>query len=117
MLLLRRKEKLFFRPICLHFCADDVKNNHIKTKKKKNCCSVFVVSREKVMSGTRTRGQKRRRGERDVWDLIVNNDDICFQHILPRLNSMDLKFLYEVNTETRKLIKRSSREKELKERF
>ena len=66
------------------------------------------------MSGMRTRGQKRRRGERDVWDLIVNNDDICFQHILPRLNSMDLKFLYEVNGETRKLIKRSSRKEELK---
>ena len=69
------------------------------------------------MSGVRTRAQKRRMGERDVWDLIVNNDDICFKHILPRLNSMDLKFLYEVNGETRKLIKRSSREEELKEEF
>ncbi|CAL6300594.1 unnamed protein product [Bathycoccus prasinos] len=56
-------------------------------------------------------------GERDVWDLIVNNDDICFKHIIPRLNGTDLKFLYEVNTETRKLIKRSSREKELEGRF
>jgi len=56
-------------------------------------------------------------GERDVWDLIVNNDDICFKHIIPRLNGTDLKFLYEVNRETRKLIKRSSREKELKGRF
>ena len=31
--------------------------------------------------GVRTRAQKRRIGERDVWDLIVNNDDICFKHI------------------------------------
>jgi hypothetical protein len=101
-----------------HFCADDDgKNKHVKTKKKKNTAAVFVASREKVMSGMRTRGQKRRIGQRDVWDLIVNNDDICFQHILPRLNSMDLKFLYEVNGETRKLIKRSSREEELKEKF
>ena len=52
-----------------------------------------------------------------MWDLIVNNDDICFQHILPRLNATDVKFLYGVNTETRKLIKRSSRKGELKERF
>jgi len=52
-----------------------------------------------------------------VWDLIVNNDDICFQHILPRLNRTDVKFLYEVNTETRKLIKRSSRKGELKKGF
>jgi len=52
-----------------------------------------------------------------VWDLIVNNDDICFKHILPRLNRTDVKFLYEVNTETRKLIKRSSRAGDLKEMF
>ena len=64
-----------------------------------------------------TRAQRRRRGERDVWDLIVNNDDICFKHILPRLNGTDIKFLYEVNTETRKLIKRSSRKVELRKKF
>jgi hypothetical protein len=57
-------------------------------------------------------------GERDsLWDLIVNNDDICFKHILPRLNSNDVKFLYDVNTETRKLIKRSSRMGDLKKKF
>jgi hypothetical protein len=80
---------------------------------------VFLASRDKrqIMSGVRTRAQKRRIGERDVWDLIVNNDDICFKHILPRLNSTDVKFLYGVNTETRKLIKRSSRESDLKKRF
>ena len=42
--------------------------------------------------------------------------DIVEKHILPRLNRTDVKFLYEVNTETRKLIKRSSREGELKKR-
>ena len=67
--------------------------------------------------GARTRAQKRRMGERDVWSLIVNNDDICFKHILPRLNRTDLKFLYGVNTETRKLIRRSSRAGDLKEKF
>jgi hypothetical protein len=56
-------------------------------------------------------------GQRDLWDVIVKNDDICFQHILPRLNSTDVKFLYEVNTETRKLIKRSTRARDLKKRF
>ena len=70
-----------------------------------------------MSSGVRTRAQKRRMGERDVWSLIVNNDDICFKHILPRLNGTDLKFLYEVNSETRKLIKRSSRKVELKKGF
>jgi len=72
------------------------------------------MMRSSSSSGVTTRGQKRRMGERDsLWDLIVNkNDDICL-----RLNRTDVKFLYEVNTETRKLIKRSSRASDLKERF
>ena len=70
-----------------------------------------------MSSGARTRAQKRRIGERDLWSLIVKCDDICFQHILPRLNATDLKFLYGVNTETRKLIKRSSRAGDLKKKF
>ena len=58
--------------------------------------------------------------ERDslsLWDVIVKCDDICFTHILPRLNRTDLKFLYGVNSETRALIKRSSRKGELKKGF
>ena len=30
-------------------------------------------------------------GARDVWDVVVNNDDICFKHVLPRLNWTDVK--------------------------
>ena len=68
--------------------------------------------------GVATRSRKRKIAQRDsLWDLIVNNDDICFTHILPRLDLNDVKFLYEVNTETRKLIKRSIRESDLKEMF
>ena len=43
--------------------------------------------------------------------------DIVEKHVMCKLNRTDLKFFYEVNTETRKLIKGSSREKELKGRF
>ena len=49
--------------------------------------------------------------------MIVENDDICFTHILPRLNGTDVKFLFGVNGETRKLIERSSRKRELKKKF
>ena len=70
-----------------------------------------------MSTGARTRGQKRRRGARDLWEVIVKCDDICFQHILPRLNSNDVKFFYEVNTETRKLMKRSSRASDLEKKF
>jgi hypothetical protein len=65
-----------------------------------------------------TRGRKRKVGQRDsLWDLIVNNDDICFKHVLPRLNGTDLKFLHDVNGETRALVKRSSRKGDLKKEF
>ena len=46
-----------------------------------------------MSSGVTTRAQKRRIGERDVWSLIVKNDDICFQHILPRLNANGCEIL------------------------
>ena len=69
------------------------------------------------MSGVTTRAQKRRMGQRDLWDVIVNNDDVCFEHILPKLNQTDVKFLFEVNAETRALIKRSSRKDDLRRRF
>ena len=68
--------------------------------------------------GVVTRARKRKVGERDsLWDLIVKNDDISLTHIMPRLNATDVKFLYDVNTETRKLIKRSSRADDLKKAF
>jgi len=43
--------------------------------------------------------------------------DIVEKHVMCKLNGTDLKFLYEVNTETRKLIKRSSRTGDLKKWF
>jgi hypothetical protein len=90
---------------------------HQSTIKRYKSTESAAAAASYTTLGARTRAQKRRMGERDVWDLIVNNDDICFKHILPRLNSTDVKFLYGVNTETRKLIKRSSRKGELKEKF
>jgi len=97
-------------------------------RKKKNAQHLCIHNTSRVNTNEREKERKkerkkekkkkkRRMGERDVWDLIVKNDDICFTHILPRLNRTDLKFLYEVNTETRKLIKRSSRKGELRKMF
>jgi len=71
-----------------------------------------------MSSEVTTRVEELRVDERDdLWDVIVNNDDVCFEYILPRLSGIDIKFLYEVNTETRALIKRSSRKDELKKAF
>ena len=49
--------------------------------------------------------------------MIVKWDDICFKHILPRMDLNDLKFLHGVNTETRALIKRSPRAGDLKKKL
>ena len=51
-----------------------------------------------------------------LWEVIVKCDDICFTHVLPRLNRTDLN-VDRVNGETRALVKRSSRAGDLKEKF
>jgi len=43
--------------------------------------------------------------------------DIVEKHVMCKLNGTDLKFFYEVNTETRKLVKRPSRAGDLKKWF
>ena len=73
--------------------------------------------REKPTRATMSAEQQQSEGERDLWDVIVDNDDICFKHILPRSNGTDIKFLNDVNSETRALIKRSSRMGKLKRKF
>ena len=88
--------------------------------KNNRFCSAMSCSGEVT---TRARTKKRDTAEeRDsfvssLWELIVKCDDVSFQHILPRLNRTDVKFLYDVNTETRDLIKRSTRKGELEKGF
>ena len=100
------------------FCAlEFLKRITTKTREKKtrkNTQSTIMLSGEGVV----TRARKRKVGERDsLWDLVVKNDDISLTHIIPTLNATDVKFLYGVNSETRKLIKRSSRAGDLKKAF
>jgi len=59
-----------------------------------------------------------------LWSLFRNAGDlggvcrdVVEKHVLPRLNATDLKFLHGVNTETRALVKGSSRASDLKKRF
>ena len=73
-------------------------------------------------SRTTTRKTRKRKStcceQRDsLWEVIVNNDDICLTHIIPKLNQTDIKFLHGVNGETRALVKRSSRAGDLKKGF
>ena len=99
-----------------HFFFFDEKQNETKKKRSWFCRDTYVTTG--AMTTRETQQKSQMIGKSDsLWDLIVKNDDICFTHILPRLNQTDIKFLYEVNTETRKLVKRSSRKGDLKEKF
>ena len=49
-------------------------------------------------------------GPSKLWTgLVLHHKDIFVSHVISKLNTNDIKFLYEVHSETRKLIKRSSR--------
>ena len=87
---------------------------------------IFMTSGKEDRGGSKSRATTRKTRKRktpcdeqrdSLWDVVVKWDDICFKHILPKLNGTDVKFLYEVNGETRKLIKRSSRKGDLKKGF
>ena len=98
---------------------------------KKRKTRIFLVPKRIFMTSGKDKGGSSRATTRktrkrktpcdeqrdSLWDLIVNNDDICFKHVLPRLNGTDIKFLHDVNGETRALVKRSSRAGDLKWRF
>ena len=116
-LLSRRKKKEEMRSSLLHFFSLLFPSRALERQREtpRARANTRESKREKNMPSRQT--QKRRVGERDLWDTIVNNDDICFEHILPKLNGTDVKFLFEVNGETRALIKRSSRKSELKKSF
>ena len=42
-----------------------------------------------------------------LWRLVTDHPDIFDTHVVPKLNGNDVKFFYDVNTESRRAIKRS----------
>jgi len=98
--------------------------SHVTTQRKKK-------QKKKEENKTMTTARSNEKGKRDdepppeaLWRLFREGlmeggecRDIVEKHILPRLNRTDIKFLYDVNSETRALIKRSSRRKALKRKF
>ena len=85
---LKKKKKSHFA-----FIKEEEALIHQKSRKRHKSIMSSSSATAYNALGVRTRAQKRRIGVKDLWDLIVNNDDICFKHILLRLNSNDLKFL------------------------
>ena len=43
-----------------------------------------------------------------LWRLVTNHPDIFDTHILSKLNGNDVKFFYDVNSESRRAVKRSN---------
>ena len=42
-----------------------------------------------------------------LWRIVKDHPDIFDTHVVPKLNGNDVKFFYDVNTESRRAIKRS----------
>ena len=93
----------------LALCKDYVDATKRWTEKKRT-----MMSGEGVV----TRSRKRKVAQRDsLWDLIVNNDDICFTHILPRLDLTDLRILVRSEYGDEKVDQEIISQGELKETF
>ena len=43
-----------------------------------------------------------------LWRLVTDNPDIFDTHVVPKLNGNDVKFFYDVNSESRGAVKRSN---------
>ena len=75
------------------------------SSKKKN-----KKSRKKKKKPTTTTTITRVNSERDgneLWQIVTDHPDIFGMHVVPKLNGNDVKFFYDVNTESRAAIKRS----------
>jgi len=124
--------QIVFSREALFVCLPNSKNvfsslrhySHVTTQRKKK-------TEEEEEKKTKTTARSNEKGKRDdelppepLWRLFREGlmeggecRDIVEKHILPRLNQTDVKFLFEVNTETRALVKRSSRKDDLIRRF
>ena len=63
--------------------------------------------REKVEAPPPERGNNER-NETKLWQIVTDRHDIFDAHIVPKLNGNDVKFFYDVNTESRAAIQRSN---------
>ena len=45
--------------------------------------------------------------DRLLWRLVTDHPDIFDTHVVPKLNGNDVKFFYDVNTESRRAVKRA----------
>ena len=44
----------------------------------------------------------------EVWRIVTDHPDIFYTHVVTKLNGNDVKFFYDVNSESRRAIKNSN---------
>ena len=90
----------------------------IKSRQKKVVLSSFFNANTNAMSSKRSRENvqarpttKRVKSERNdnrlLWRLVTDHPDIFDTYIVTKLNGNDVKFFYDVNTESRRAVERS----------
>jgi hypothetical protein len=119
-----------FRKLVLYLIPFSKEGKTAKISNKKKKTNRFTDHPGREMSSTKEERERLRVAALEnspplpLWRLFREAllsggacRDIVEKHVMCKLNGTDLKFFYEVNTETRKLIKRSSRASDLKKKF
>ena len=114
-----RKTRIFFLPfffsefalsliirVLFFLLVSSVKNMSSKKKKQKSRRKKKKAPTTTTTTTTTTRVNSERRGN-ELWQIVTDHPDIFGTHVVPKLNGNDVKFFYDVNTESRATIKRS----------
>ena len=106
------------------FSTRKKKDDHMMRTHSERCCDYRTAEDNERLKNARKQIREIKRKPMMLWRLFreasLNGGacrDIVEKHVMCKLNGTDLKFFYEVNTETRELIKRSSRASDVKEKF
>ena len=112
------KQRLFF----LH--AKKKRHDHMMRTHSERCCAYRTAEDNERLKNARKQIREIKRKPMMLWRLFREAllsggacRDIVEKHVMCKLNGTELKFFYDVNTETRKLVKRSSRAGDLKKKF
>ena len=77
-----------------------------KSRRKKKKTPTTTTTPTPTTTTTSTRVNSERRGN-ELWQIVTDHPDIFDTHVVPKLNGNDVKFFYDVNTESRAAIQRS----------
>ena len=93
---------LFFLLVSLVKNMSSKKKKQKSRRKKKKTPTTTTTP-----TTTSTRVNSERRGN-ELWQIVTDHPDIFDTHVVPKLNGNDVKFFYDVNSESRRAIKQSS---------